>query len=235
MKTFYLILVSLTIEFSAFSQQITTLEKELDSLRLLKNDYQKKLDFLQIEYSKIESAINQIKLDEKVGEVYICTSSTNISKTPYKYEIVIYLPKNSKVKLLDQNMTHYKINFKDSVGWVLKAALIPEKDVIYKINEKKAIEKSDSLLRIENKKIQESELKKRKASLIKKYGTTVAEKILSSKFWLGMTSDMAIESLGLPDKNNRTIGSWGVHEQWIYERRELYLYFENGTLTSWQD
>jgi hypothetical protein len=235
MKTFYSILVSLTIGFSAFSQQITTLEKELDSLRLLKNDYQKKLDLLQIEYLKIESAINQIKLDEKVGEVYICSSSTNISKTPDKYEVVIYLPKNSKVKLLDQNKTHYKINFKDSVGWVLKDALIPEKDVINKINEKKAIEKSDSLLRIENKKIQESELIKRKASMIKKYGTSVAEKILSSKFWLGMTSDMAIESLGLPDKNNRTIGSWGVHEQWIYERRELYLYFENGTLTSWQD
>ena len=32
---------------------------------------------------------------------------------------------------------------------------------------------------------------------------------------------------------NKTVGSWGIHEQWIYSSH--FLYFENGILTSWQD
>ena len=44
---------------------------------------------------------------------------------------------------------------------------------------------------------------------------------------------MALESWGQPDDINRSVGSWGVHEQWVYG--DEYLYFENGKLTSWQD
>jgi hypothetical protein len=50
-----------------------------------------------------------------------------------------------------------------------------------------------------------------------------------------MTSEMAQESRGKPQKNNRSIGAWGVHEQWVYQYARIYLYFENGKLTSWQD
>ena len=50
-----------------------------------------------------------------------------------------------------------------------------------------------------------------------------------------MTDEMAIESLGRPQENNRTVGSWGVHEQWVYRNGDLFVYFENGILTSWQD
>ena len=50
---------------------------------------------------------------------------------------------------------------------------------------------------------------------------------------LGMTKAMVTASVGYPDDINRTVGSWGVHEQWIYS--SYYLYFENGVLTSWQD
>jgi hypothetical protein len=48
-----------------------------------------------------------------------------------------------------------------------------------------------------------------------------------------MTDDMARKSWGAPSDINRTVGSWGVHEQWIYG--DTYLYFENGILKSWQD
>ena len=44
---------------------------------------------------------------------------------------------------------------------------------------------------------------------------------------------MALISLGKPDDINRTVGSWGVNEQWVYGRN--YYYFENGKLTSYQD
>ena len=50
-----------------------------------------------------------------------------------------------------------------------------------------------------------------------------------------MTEAMARESVGYPDDINKTTGAWGVHEQWVYSENDMYLYFENGKLTSWQD
>lgn len=57
-------------------------------------------------------------------------------------------------------------------------------------------------------------------------------------YWTGMTPDMAYITMGLPNDVNSTVGSWGRHEQWVYEYSNYdntYLYFENGKLTSWQD
>ncbi len=73
----------------------------------------------------------------------------------------------------------------------------------------------------------------RKAQIIKKYGAVNGLKIFNKRIWLGMTSAMALASWGDPNKVNRTVGKWGVHEQWVYD--DTYLYFENGKLTSWQD
>ena len=39
--------------------------------------------------------------------------------------------------------------------------------------------------------------------------------------------------MGSPESCNRTTGSYGEHEQWVYEY-DVYLYFENGILTAVQ-
>ena len=52
-------------------------------------------------------------------------------------------------------------------------------------------------------------------------------------FWIGMTSKMALVSLGEPRSINKSVGKWGIHEQWVYYA--TYLYFENGILTSYQN
>lgn len=61
-----------------------------------------------------------------------------------------------------------------------------------------------------------------------------------AKGWveLGMTKEQVVASVGRTSHTNRNVGSWGVHEQWVYEhgiRRSDYLYFENGILTSYSD
>jgi hypothetical protein len=57
------------------------------------------------------------------------------------------------------------------------------------------------------------------------------------KVTLRMTKDQILRLCGSPDDVNRSVGEWGVHEQWIYTMSysSIYLYFENGVLTSWQD
>lgn len=62
--------------------------------------------------------------------------------------------------------------------------------------------------------------------------------ILEGRIRIGMTREQVKATWGYPDDINRTVGSWGEHEQWIYGydiRFRRYLYFENGKLTSWSD
>jgi|WetSurMetagenome_2_1015567.scaffolds.fasta_scaffold06003_7 hypothetical protein len=74
----------------------------------------------------------------------------------------------------------------------------------------------------------------RKDSLFAKYKKTIfINTIINKKVKIGMTKNMVLDSWGEPDDINRSVGSWGVHEQWVYG--ENYLYFENGKLTSFQD
>lgn len=62
----------------------------------------------------------------------------------------------------------------------------------------------------------------------------IQEEINSNKIKLGMTREQVLLSWGKPNKINRTVGKWGVKEQWCYGDK-TYLYFENGILTSFQD
>jgi phosphoribosylformylglycinamidine (FGAM) synthase-like enzyme len=53
----------------------------------------------------------------------------------------------------------------------------------------------------------------------------------------GMTAAEVKRSWGSPSKINASVGSYGRHEQWVYERenyKNQYLYIENGILTSMQ-
>lgn len=53
---------------------------------------------------------------------------------------------------------------------------------------------------------------------------------------IGMTREQAIAGWGRPRDVNRTSGTFGVHEQWVYgEYGSGYLYFEDGVLTTVQN
>ncbi|WP_243374601.1 hypothetical protein [Geotalea sp. SG265] len=69
---------------------------------------------------------------------------------------------------------------------------------------------------------------------LKKLGKKSLNAIANGKIFIGMTKDEAVASWGKPQDINRSAGSWGINEQWVYGDR-TYLYFKNGRLTSWQD
>lgn len=50
---------------------------------------------------------------------------------------------------------------------------------------------------------------------------------------IGMTDEQCRAAWGRPRDINRSVGSYGVHEQWCYNGS--YLYFEDGILTSFQN
>ncbi len=64
--------------------------------------------------------------------------------------------------------------------------------------------------------------------------------ILAKRIWIGMTAEQCEASLGKPYKVHRTGTAGGTAEQWVYANRinyrpYLYVYFEEGKLTGWQD
>ena len=51
---------------------------------------------------------------------------------------------------------------------------------------------------------------------------------------MGISECQLYASWGMPEDQNRTVGGWGVHIQYVYGSG-TYVYTENGRVTSWQD
>lgn len=50
---------------------------------------------------------------------------------------------------------------------------------------------------------------------------------------IGISECELYAAWGMPERQNRTVGSWGVNIQHIYSR--VYVYTQNGVVRSWQD
>ena len=57
--------------------------------------------------------------------------------------------------------------------------------------------------------------------------------IVDGKIFIGMMREYLILSWGEPERINKSAGSWGVHEQFVYSSQ--YVYVENGIVTGYQD
>jgi prefoldin subunit 5 len=74
-----------------------------------------------------------------------------------------------------------------------------------------------------------------KKAFINKYGARSYKHIVDRVFGMRDPKVVLLYVLGEPDDINRTVGSFGVHEQWVYRKRDMYIYIEDGYVTSWQD
>ena len=197
------------------------------------------------------------------NQVIDCTKTNckiTLEKTPeYLKTPILKIPRNKKVEVIEYLGNEYwKIKCKNHIGYVLGYSLIMTdkmNEVVKNSKEKVRNEKKGELEKLKkehldwlhsisvNEEIRRNERKKELEKLKKErlnrlhYTFTDEEirKIEDQEIWIGMTTNAAIEMFGYPSDNNRSTGSWGVHEQWVYKTKDMYLYFENGKLTSWQD
>ena len=97
------------------------------------------------------------------------------------------------------------------------------------------IKQQDEAAALKRKQQAEAEARER-AECAKRNELPPAEVALVAKqqIQLGMSRAALLCSWGQPNRDNRTVGSWGVHEQFVYEYGR-YVYVENGKVTSWQD
>ncbi len=128
---------------------------------------------------------------------------------------------------LGKPMQIYQDKVDNKTTWVCKSYYCPTWDCYLYI----AFD-DGKVIRIESK----SEKKEREIENYFKEHTERSQfkkAVLGKKIAIGMNKDEVIFSLDEPQDINRTVGSLGVHEQWVYSN--AYLYFEDGILTNWQD
>lgn len=216
-----------------------------------------------LKYKKIgeELAVNsQLKTKDSI-EIYKNLNSGNIVSIVKKgseilskpFGIVLYkLQEEKDIVIINYNNDYFEIKtdlfhgfvYKDFVQNTVEISKLIEVKEEESFNKRKeeikkqqiieeGIEKERLLkIALEERTRKENDAKIEKKN-ISKYGIKLYSKLKKGYVWLGMTKEMAIISLGLPDKINRSVGSWGINEQWVYKSR--YYYFENGKMTSYQD
>lgn len=230
-------------------QNIEDLQKEATRLE---NEIKIKTDSLNLVKNEIKHLQNQeylAKFKPKDDELIMIASlrmegKLRKSSSPLS-NIITNINKNDTVKLTDYQDGYWIVN-KDQYFGYLSDLYINEteeikifKEELIRINEEFRIKKEKEEAekkRLENEKktaIQKQKENEYRQKIITQYGKETGQKLLDGYYWIGMTDKMARISLGEPRSINRTVGSWGVHEQWVYY--SIYLYFEDGILTSYQN
>jgi hypothetical protein len=138
--------------------------------------------------------------------------------------VILIIPADSIVDVLDSDSTYLKVAFEDSEGYIYRQDAV--------INESQ-VETTPSY-QLENKNQVEEPAEQQQVSrftyLENKYGTNMAARLASGKVWKGMSAEMVRDSWGAPLKINRVIGNI-IKEEWIF--RNTWLYIENNTLIDW--
>lgn len=215
--------------------------KTLDSLLKVKSRLTKELFNISDSIKKVDLLITSIeskKFLNKIKESSImvfCKNEAKLKTNPHVLSpITATLPENTVVKLIDYIDGFLGVCFDTTCGYMNEMWIVQteESKQFIEIKRQEKIEFESSLAQ-KKALANEMERAKQEKLYIKKYGQTIYNKLKLGKYWIGMDENMAIIALGYPNKINRTVTKYGVHEQWVYD--ETYLYFENGILATYQD
>lgn len=223
------ILLFFALPSFTFGQSIEELNKKSDSLNMLVKQIDAQIDTLshrkfdlKREIAEINQKKNKLEWEEEAKKGIRATinfmGGILRDKPNTGGNEIAKVPPGDTILILNwYEEPYFKAVYKEKSGYISLSSL----------------SENDKINMIINKNLPEKDSKA--ARLTSKYGNYTAQRILNGEYWIGMTPEMAVESLGRPDDINRSTGSWGVHEQWVYKKRNIYLYFENGNLASIQD
>lgn len=230
----FFLFISISFEILAQNNEVTVLinkQKEISNhIKILTDS----IKTIELKINEIRSKeIKKIVADSTLKAIVKSGAKIKNIASPLG-ESIIRLNEGKEVVIMDYENGYFSVCAESVCGymndfWINKDDKIEE---YINVKEKEEIE----LRRLEREqklKNQKDEYAKLEMNYIKKYGKETYNKLKQGDYWIGMNKKMAIISLGRPNDINRTVGSWGVHEQWVYDN--LYLYFENGKLTSYQD
>lgn len=203
----------------AFQTQIKSLN---DSISLI----DKRIGILNTK--RALSQTNNVKINAVIRK------GGRVKEAPNPVGSDLYITQEDKqVFIVDYADEYFKVCYDEGCGFISSIWIQPSEEVNQYVDNKKTIERAiiaENADRLNKQKIAAD--KKKEQSLINKLGLKTYNSLREGNFWLGMTYEMARIAFGDPKEINETVGSWGKNEQWVYN--SIYLYFENGKLTSYQ-
>ncbi len=189
-----------------------------DNRNFVKVKFNDKIYFIYKEYIKLtDSLSNFLKLYRQNNKSiqWVKPICSILRLRPHVIDTVTILRQGCNVLILEKDEGWCRIQTNDNTyeGWIKENDL---SDSEVKLISNEDFRKELYLLNHRN--------------IAQKFVTAIRE----GTIMLGMTREMVIVTWGEPEDVHKTVGSWGVHEQWIYKHNQ-YVYFENDILTSWQD
>ena len=232
--TLYMIFCLQLVEAQNYSTDVNLLEN-------IKSNYLKNITALTDSINKIDLQIQMVKSRETLSAIKdssitaIAIKFGKLKKKPEVTSEILYeLQKDEKVIILDYKDEFFGVCVNKICGymnemWITKTERVTN-FIEFKNNEKEKLKILNYERKIKQEDKEFAEVQKRNQL---KYGKKVYSELKKGMIWIGMSKEMAIIALGYPLNTNNSVGSWGVHEQWVYN--SSFYYFENGKLTSYQN
>jgi len=214
-------------EVKKLKQNKILLESKIQSLEDSLDKIKKELTYLEF------ANIKRLAQDSSLTGTIYKTGKLRVSPGPVG-DLITSLTEGEKVIILDYSDGYFGVCSDNYCGY-MNEMWINKNDEIWSFIKAKKEEayELEKLKEEQEKKAIAAEQAKLDKKYREKYGEETYKKLKNGYYWLEMTREMAIISLGYPLEINKSVGSWGVKEQWVYD--EMYLYFENGYLSSYQN
>jgi len=142
--------------------------------------------------------------------------------------VILIIPADSIVAVLDSDSTYLHVVFEDNEGYIFKRQAIIHKSTV---NAPPTIQSQQAEQTEQEQQSSRDQQISRFSYLENKYGSNMASRIMSGKIWKGMNAEMVRDSWGNAEKINRVISGNIIKEEWIFQN--TWLYFENNTLVEW--
>lgn len=185
-----------------------------------------------IVYGSLSAFSHSFADDLPVGKTYWIISSTEAQLKPFElshlYDNINHEMGSAKwIKITGKSGSHYEMELPGGKRDIIRAdwaeSAVAKRILIDFDPQAKA--KRDA-----------AATNQARAKLIssKPWPAEIKSAVLNRKVLLGMTPEQVQMAIGKPKQINRSVYSFGVHEQWVYNNG-TYLYFENDKMTSFQD
>ncbi len=139
--------------------------------------------------------------------------------------VILVIPSGSVVDVLGSDSTYLQVAYDNNEGYIYKRQAVINQPP----EEQRPAVRQEEAPREQQVAVQRQE--SRYTRLENKYGSNLADRMISGKIWKGMTSEMVSDSWGTPQKINRVISGNIIKEQWYY--RDTWLFIQDDVLVDW--
>lgn len=219
----------LSQDLKVLSDKVDKLNTEIEANNLKIKELQSNNEKLATEIKSVEKIIASKVIENTEFKSYDLYSTGNsyVYKTEDLQGKLFQVPRGDKVKILGKNGDKYKLMYDNQIGYSIDMGYTSEEEI-------KRILNREARMAANRTPEDKKEIEKRER-LLKQYGSHYGNIIANGGYAIGMTKGMIRTSLGNPTNINRSTYTFGVHEQWVYEKKGLYIYFEGDKVTSFQD